>query len=1016
MGFIPKKKDDETKVFTPLTDPAFRAASLSPMTIEERRKWEVMFARFHQPHSEITTQIQAFALPPGGEAGDALTTDGKNHYYWAHGGCYWLKAGANLYHATGNIAVGDVPNNANTIYAKGNILVQATDAQPYIKISNASDTERDPVYKFAVGATPSVKFTVGARDSDFDNLLWCNEDGLSDSSTAGGGWTDHLFITDVGNSRVKDHSAANLTYVGQKAISGAKYICADNLYYYVTLYGTHKVSKYLISDNSLIWTIGTTAGSGDDQFNSPAGICTDYTYLYICDLVNCRIKKHLCSTGAYVAKVGSYGTGLGQFLTPTAICTDGTWLYITEGAPGSVPLLKKHLCSDLTGVAQITADGHIDIANLQGICTDRSSLFLANTNNGDISAIFKYTRNLTFVSEYGAVGSGDTQFNQPIGIATDETYLYIVDSANSRVKKHNCSDYAYVAKVGTFGSGDSQFSGPIGICINLVGQGPEERTGRLLRLHQDGSHFDIFTKLDAYKELWFHEDSVARAEYISIKAPATVVSYELTLPGADAVGALYSNGAGALSWQTLVPLNAKFIVQEANATLTAEQSLGALATGILKNTTTAGVGVLSIAVGADLPAHEHDSAYISIIAAPAANHFPYQTAGGELIDSTYDAASFELALGNPGVDDYVLSSKIDGTRAWIAAGGALALDDLTDVDLTGLADNNIIRYDSVSGNWLAEALPAAANHDLMSATHADTTAAAVVRGDIITAQGASPTWKALAAGTAGYVLTMGANEPAWAANAAGAPTAAKYIVGLAHADLSAEKVKPQLYNNYDIDDTPAAPNALDDEFDDSSLDVKWTIANDPAGANALTETAYPGYVWVGLTEAGSNTELYQTAPAGNAVATYVAKVSIAAQGLATEIGEWASVEVYLGDSVNAQYIGSAIQINNASGDTWGLRAQGLNDGGAMSTPQLQIISPAGFVYIKLEKSTNAAYTSANTYNAYYSLNGITWWQVGTHAKTFTGACNRVGIRFTHPKSQAGTPTGTAIVDFFRRTV
>jgi hypothetical protein len=38
--------------------------------------------------------------------------------------------------------------------------------------------------------------------------------------------------------------------------------------------------------------------------------------------------------------------------------------------------------------------------------------------------------------------------------------------------------------------------------------------------------------------------------------------------------------------------------------------------------------------------HDHDSAYISIIVTPAANHFPYQTAGGELIDSAYDAADF----------------------------------------------------------------------------------------------------------------------------------------------------------------------------------------------------------------------------------------------------------------------------------------------------------------------------------------------------------------------------------------
>jgi hypothetical protein len=57
MGFIPKKKDDETKKYTPLTDPDFRNVALSPITIEERRKWEVMFTRFHRPHQVEVAEI-----------------------------------------------------------------------------------------------------------------------------------------------------------------------------------------------------------------------------------------------------------------------------------------------------------------------------------------------------------------------------------------------------------------------------------------------------------------------------------------------------------------------------------------------------------------------------------------------------------------------------------------------------------------------------------------------------------------------------------------------------------------------------------------------------------------------------------------------------------------------------------------------------------------------------------------------------------------------------------------------
>lgn len=48
------------------------------------------------------------------------------------------------------------------------------------------------------------------------------------------------------------------------------------------------------------------------------------------------------------------------------------------------------------------------------------------------------------------------------------------------------------------------------------------------------------------------------------------------------------------------PTDATFITQTPNATLTAEQALSGLATGILKNTTT--TGVLSIAAASDIPA------------------------------------------------------------------------------------------------------------------------------------------------------------------------------------------------------------------------------------------------------------------------------------------------------------------------------------------------------------------------------------------------------------------------------
>lgn len=83
---------------------------------------------------------------------------------------------------------------------------------------------------------------------------------------------------------------------------------------------------------------------------------------------------------------------------------------------------------------------------------------------------------------------------------------------------------------------------------------------------------------------------------------------------------------------------------------------------------------------------------------------------------------------------------------------------------TAAMDGYALTYSDTlkQGIWAAMS-GGGAPHALLSATHTDTTPAAVTRGALATGQGASPTWSILAAGTTGHVLTMGAAEPAWAA-------------------------------------------------------------------------------------------------------------------------------------------------------------------------------------------------------------------------------------------------------------
>lgn len=88
---------------------------------------------------------------------------------------------------------------------------------------------------------------------------------------------------------------------------------------------------------------------------------------------------------------------------------------------------------------------------------------------------------------------------------------------------------------------------------------------------------------------------------ITLQAPAVAGSPTYTLPAAiGAAGQVLTDAAGngVLSWAAGgggggAPTDATYITQTTNATLSAEQALSALATGLVKNTT--GTGVLSIA-------------------------------------------------------------------------------------------------------------------------------------------------------------------------------------------------------------------------------------------------------------------------------------------------------------------------------------------------------------------------------------------------------------------------------------
>ena len=68
-------------------------------------------------------------------------------------------------------------------------------------------------------------------------------------------------------------------------------------------------------------------------------------------------------------------------------------------------------------------------------------LYVVDTGNNRVQ---RFNRDGAFLSEFGGMGAGQGQFNQPQGIAVDrEGYVYVADSNNNRIQKFAPSKSVY---------------------------------------------------------------------------------------------------------------------------------------------------------------------------------------------------------------------------------------------------------------------------------------------------------------------------------------------------------------------------------------------------------------------------------------------------------------------------------------------------------------------------------------------------------------------------------------------
>lgn len=273
----------------------------------------------------------------------------------------------------------------------------------------------------------------------------------------------NLYVTESGSGKVRKVALATrevTTLAGPSAFnpndppsvdgigSDARFffpagVTTDGTNLYVADSGNQSIRKIVISTGSVSTLAGTAGvrGSGDGtgagaRFDYPQGITLEGTNLYVADYYNGSIRKIEIATGV----VTTLATGL---FTPSGITSDGAYLYVGENQGNrisKVNISTGEIATVAGSTIRGTVDGYGTTARFdypQGIVVDGPNLYVADSGNNSIRKIIIASGAVsTLAGVIAADGIGSAaSFFVPISITTNGTNLYVIDYAQSTIRK-----------------------------------------------------------------------------------------------------------------------------------------------------------------------------------------------------------------------------------------------------------------------------------------------------------------------------------------------------------------------------------------------------------------------------------------------------------------------------------------------------------------------------------------------------------------------------------------------------
>lgn len=282
-------------------------------------------------------------------------------------------------------------------------------------------------------------------------------------------------------------------------------LCTDGTDIYLCDQGNHTIRK--ITTAGVVTTIagstgatGTTDANGTSaRFNTPIGIASDGTSLFVCDYVNNAIRRVVIAAPNAVTTIAGNSGGAGgttdgtgtaaRFSSPIGVAYLSGSLYVTDqvnarirkvGAPLTAGAgVVTTIAGSSAGFAEGTGTSAQFSASLQGIVSDGTSLYVCDQSNSRIRKIAApLTLNAGIVTTISGSSSGTTDgigtaglHTSPLGIAYDGANLLVSDNGSYIIRKLYLATAYLTTLLGT--AGVSSAAPPLAFADGIV-VGPSE--------------------------------------------------------------------------------------------------------------------------------------------------------------------------------------------------------------------------------------------------------------------------------------------------------------------------------------------------------------------------------------------------------------------------------------------------------------------------------------------------------------------------------------------------------------